>query len=161
MTLKHGCCAGTENVLVSNAPPPSGKHFVRADSSLKVRQAQYNNHRHEVLRMVSNQHYGCNSCAILIHSWKMVLNVLQIGSSSSGVVSAPRMKGQAPDISSGKLLRRLIGSSTPECGHTCGACSPCKIQVVSYECTEALEPHAEACPLGYLCICHGRSFPIP
>ncbi|XP_024378167.1 uncharacterized protein [Physcomitrium patens] len=66
---------------------------------------------------------------------------------------------KAPKPSNEKRL--LIGSSAPECGHTCGACSPCKIQIVSYECEEDFGSHAEACPLGYLCLCHGKSFPIP
>lgn len=63
--------------------------------------------------------------------------------------------------SSGKLVRRLIGSSAPACGHACGACSPCKIQIVNFECSNDYGSHAEACPLGYLCICHGKAFPIP
>jgi hypothetical protein len=68
---------------------------------------------------------------------------------------------QIKAASTSKLVRRLIGSSAPDCGHACGACSPCKIRTVSYECSNDVGSHAEACPLGYLCICHGRTFPIP
>lgn len=84
---------------------------------------------------------------------------LFISKSNSEIETEGISPVKAPKPSNEKRL--LIGSSAPECGHTCGACSPCKIQIVSYECEEDFGSHAEACPLGYLCLCHGKSFPIP
>ncbi|XP_024378168.1 uncharacterized protein [Physcomitrium patens] len=84
---------------------------------------------------------------------------LFISKSNSKIETEGISPVKAPKPSNEKRL--LIGSSAPECGHTCGACSPCKIQIVSYECEEDFGSHAEACPLGYLCLCHGKSFPIP
>ena len=60
-----------------------------------------------------------------------------------------------------RVRRHLIGSSMPHCGHTCGACVPCEIRIVVFECDFETGTHAEACPLGYSCTCNGRLFPVP
>ncbi|VVB11706.1 unnamed protein product [Arabis nemorensis] len=48
------------------------------------------------------------------------------------------------------------GSSLPDCSYACGACSPCKRVMISFQCSVA-----ESCSVIYRCTCKGRYYHVP
>lgn len=48
------------------------------------------------------------------------------------------------------------GSSLPDCSYACGACSPCKRVMISFQCSVA-----ESCSVIYRCTCRGRYYHVP
>ncbi|GLT86935.1 hypothetical protein SLE2022_050420 [Rubroshorea leprosula] len=54
---------------------------------------------------------------------------------------------------------KIAGSSLPDCSHTCGSCSPCKLVMVSFVCASLEE--AETCPMAYKCMCNNKCYPVP
>ncbi|XP_060189413.1 protein EPIDERMAL PATTERNING FACTOR 1-like isoform X2 [Lycium barbarum] len=54
---------------------------------------------------------------------------------------------------------QIAGSSLPDCSHSCGSCTPCRLVMVSFVCSSIEE--AETCPMAYKCMCHNKSYPVP
>ncbi|KAG6419967.1 hypothetical protein SASPL_116481 [Salvia splendens] len=48
------------------------------------------------------------------------------------------------------------GSSLPDCSHACGACSPCRRVMVSFN-----KCAVESCPIVYRCMCKGKYYHVP
>lgn len=67
-------------------------------------------------------------------------------------------KAAAEDESLLARQRAASGSRLPDCGHACGACSPCRRVMVSFVCAQGA---SESCPIAYRCMCHGRFFRVP
>ncbi|CAN8303518.1 unnamed protein product [Cochlearia groenlandica] len=48
------------------------------------------------------------------------------------------------------------GSSLPDCSYACGACSPCKRVMISFQCSVP-----ESCSVIYRCTCKGKYYHVP
>ncbi|XP_030932853.1 uncharacterized protein LOC126693984 [Quercus robur] len=64
-----------------------------------------------------------------------------------------------PTMRMGADTLQIAGSRLPDCSHACGACSPCRLVMVSFVCSSLEE--AETCPMAYKCMCNNKSYPVP